>query len=102
MQGVVKWSEIDQCWAEILELLLANLKTNEEIALNRKGDFVPANRPMIEDIICARAERDDLLLSYMRAAGIQVELGADREPRVIDTAAKHKLLFGQGGQGVKA
>jgi hypothetical protein len=95
------WPDVDKQWGEIIEILRANLKLNEDICLNRQGNFVPANRPMIEDIICAKSSRDDLLFSYMRAAGIGCELGADREPREITVGTKHKILFGHGGRGEK-
>lgn len=97
--GIVTWADIDAAWAEIMETVRKNLATEDDIALNRSGDFVPAGRPMIEDIVCARASRDDLLIEYMKAAGYTVSLGADREPRVIDTAAVNQLGFGQGGAG---
>lgn len=101
IKPVMTWAEIDKNWAHIMEVMRSKLPLDEEIALNRSGERIPAQRPMLEDIVCCRSARDDLLLEYMGAAGMKVKLGADRMPREIDTAARNKIGFGQGGQGRK-
>lgn len=92
------WVEINQNWAHIQDVLRAKLPVNDDIVLTRQLQFVPAPRPMLEDIICLRAAKDDFLIAYLRAAGIDITLKDERPPKIIDLNARNTLFIGQGGQ----
>ncbi len=100
IKPVMTWAEINTNWAHLMETLRSRLPVNEELALNSQGEFVKAPRPMLEDIVCARASRDVLLIKYLNAAHIDISLSEAREPKVIDTNARNKIGFGQGGKRV--
>jgi len=101
IEGETTWGEIDLNWGDIMQLLRERLPVQDEIGLNRAGVMVKTQRPMIEDIVCARSARDDILIAYLAAAGIIVRLSTYREPRSIDTDAHDRIGFGQGGEGHK-
>jgi hypothetical protein len=54
-------------------------------------DWQPAERPMIEDIICARVTKDDVMWEYLKAAGFNI---GQRLPRVIELDAGNRTGIG--------
>lgn len=92
------WAEIDKNWAHLQEILRSKLPVNQDLIIDSQGNIITANRPMLEEIVCLRAARDKGLFLYLQAAGVQTVLSTAREPRIIDTTARNKIGFGQGGQ----
>lgn len=64
--------------------------------VNDQWVLVPSQRPMIEDIVCARTEEHDRLFEYLKLAGFDVGI---RESRVIEIGVVQKSGLGDGGKG---
>lgn len=92
---------ISQHWGDILATLKANLNYDEHKMLRRpdgQEEFVwqDAERPMIEDIICALTTEDDVLWEYLKLAGFSL---GTRAPRVIELEAGSRTGMGVHSEG---
>jgi hypothetical protein len=59
-------------------------------------EWLPAERPMIEDIICARVTKDDVMWEYLKAAGFVL---GQRLPRVIEIDVGTRTGMGVAAEG---
>lgn len=97
--GIISWVVINKHWGDLHEFLRTHLNLQDMRQINVDGVWEPADRPMIEDIICCRSSHDPRMLFYLRAAGLDITEINGRPPKVWKLGVGQKMGVAGGSSG---
>jgi hypothetical protein len=90
------WEKINEDWGAIMKMARTNEQMHQNLDYDDEGRVLTANRPMIESMICAKAERKVKIQYYLQMLGYRARKG-----RIIEVSVGTKMPFRTGGRGKK-